>query len=252
MEGLRIDQRAWRGGTLFGRYTVSNETGFTPAGFLPGSGANSRIRAHHATLGETDAIRPNIVNEARFGFARLNLGRLSENAFKRDIVSEVGIPGVQFAGPEVWGVPSMTIPGYSTVGDDNFFLPMVLRDNTYQLLDTLSITRGKHTLKLGGEFRRFQFNIAQLFTPRGDIRFNANFTNRFAGTGGSDPTGDAFASFLLGLPMQQRRTVGNANAYLRQLAYSGFVQDDWKVSPRLTLNLGLRYEYVSPFSDKYN
>jgi outer membrane receptor protein involved in Fe transport len=249
-EGLRIDQRVSSGGTMFGRYTVSNETGFIPSG-LPGSGANSRVRAHHATLGETHSIRPNIVNEARFGFARLALGRVSENAFKRDIVTEVGIPGVQFAGPEVWGVPSVTIPGYTTIGDDNFFLPMLLRDNTFQWLDTVSISAGRHTIKAGGEFRRFQFNIAQLFTPRGDIRFNANFTTRFAGTGGADATGDSLASFLLGLPAQQRRTVGNANAYLRQLAYSGFVQDDWKFSPQLTINLGLRYEYVSPFSDKY-
>jgi hypothetical protein len=250
-EGLRIDQRVSTGGTMFGRYTLSNETGFIPSG-LPGSGAISRVRGHHATLGETHSIRPNVVNEARFGFARLALGRVSENAYKRDVVTELGVPGVQFAGPEVWGIPSVTIPGYTTLGDDNFFLPMLLRDNTFQWLDTLSIISGRHTIKIGGEFRRFQFNIAQLFTPRGDIRFNANFTTRFAGTGGADSTGDALASFLLGLPAQQRRTVGNANAYLRQLAYSGFIQDDWKVSPKLTLNVGLRYEYTSPFSDKYD
>ncbi len=250
-EGLRFDQRIATGGNLFGRYTISNETGFIPSG-LPGSGAISRVRGHHAALGETHSIRSNIVNEARFGFARLALGRVSENAYKRDIVTEVGIPGVQFAGPEVWGIPSMTVPGYTTMGDDNFFLPMLLRDNTFQWLDTLSIISGRHTIKIGGEFRRFQFNITQLFTPRGDIRFSANFTNRFAGTGGTDTTGDALASFLLGLPVQQRRTVGNANAYLRQLAYSGFVQDDWKVSQKLTLNLGIRYEFTSPFSDKYD
>jgi outer membrane receptor protein involved in Fe transport len=250
-EGLRLDQRIGSGGNLFGRYTLSNETGFIPSG-LPGSGAISRVRGHHAALGETHSVRPNIVNEARFGFARLALGRVSENAYKRDIVTEIGLRGVQFAGPEVWGVPSMTVPGYTTMGDDNFFLPMLLRDNTFQWLDTLSIIAGRHTIKVGGELRRFQFNITQLFTPRGDIRFNANYTTRFAGTGGADPTGDALASFLLGLPVQQRRTVGNANAYLRQLAYSGFVQDDWKISQRLTMNLGLRYEFTSPFSDKYD
>lgn len=250
-EGLRLDQRVGSRGTLYGRYTVSNETGFVPSG-LPGSGADSAVRAQHSIVGETHAFRPDLVNEFRFGFARLSLGRLSENAFKRDIVTELGIPGVQFAGPEVWGIPSVTIPGYTTLGDDNFFLPMVLRDNTFQVLDTVSITRGRHSLRLGGEYRRFQFNIAQLFTPRGDIRFNANFTNQFAGTGGSDTAGDALASFLLGLPVQQRRTVGNANAYLRQLSYSGFVQDDWKVSSRFTVNLGFRYEYTSPFSDKFN
>lgn len=250
-EGLRIDHRLTDSGLLFGRYSVSNETGFVPAG-LPGSGTISAVRAQHAVLGETHTLSPNLVNEARFGFARLRLERLSENAFRRDVVTELGIPGTQFAGPEVWGVPSVTIPGYSTLGDDNFFLPLLLRNNTFHLVDTLSWTRGAHTLRFGGDLRRFQFNITQIFTPRGDFRFSANYTNRFAGTATGDTAGDALASFLLGLPQQQRRTVGTPNAYLRQLAYSGFVQDDWKVRPNLTLNLGVRYEFTSPFVDKYD
>jgi hypothetical protein len=247
----RIDQRVGRNGFLFGRHTVSNETGFVPTG-LPGSGSLSAVRAQHFTLSETHTFSPVVVNELRLGFARLRLERLSENAYKRDVVSELGVPGVQFGGPEVWGIPSVTIPGYSVIGDDNFFLPMRLRNNTYQVVNTLTWNRGAHNLRFGGEIRRFQFNILQIFTPRGDFRFSSNYTTRFAGTGGNDPTGDALASFLLGLPSQQRRTVGTANAYLRQTALAGFVQDDCKVSRDLSLNLGLRYEYTSPFVDKYD
>jgi outer membrane receptor protein involved in Fe transport len=247
----RIDQRILNNGFLFGRYTVSNETGFVPSG-LPGSGTVSNVRAQHFTLSETHAFSPTVVNELKLGYARLRLERLSENAFKRDVVSELGIPGVQFGGPQVWGIPSITIPGYSTIGDDNFFLPMRLRNNTYQVIDTFSWNRGSHQLRMGGEFRRFQFNIIQIFTPRGDFRFTANYTNQFAGSVAGDPTGDALASFLLGLPSDQRRTIGTANAYLRQSAWAGFIQDDWKATRNLTVNLGLRYEYTSPFVDKFD
>ncbi len=249
---LRLDQRLGSRGLLFGRYSLSNETGFVPTS-LPGSGTLSAVRAVHAVIGHTQSITPNIANELRLGYGRLRLERLSENAFRRDIVGELGIPGVQFGGPQVWGVPSFSIAGYTALGDDNFFLPMRLRNNTYHLVNNLSWTRGRHNLKMGGEVRHFQFNIIQIFTPRGDFRFNANFTNRFAGTQtGADPTGDALASFLLGLPFQQRRTVGTANAYLRQNSFAGYFQDDWKLTSTLTLNFGIRYEFNSPFYDKFD
>jgi outer membrane receptor protein involved in Fe transport len=248
---VRGDQRVGNRGLLFGRYSLSNETGFVPTS-LPGSGTISAVRAIHAAVGYTHTFSPRLVNELRLGYARLRLERLSENAFKRDIVSELGITGVQFGGPQVWGIPSFTIPGYAALGDDNFFLPMRLRNNTYHLADNFSWSLGQHTLRFGGEVRRFEFNIIQIFTPRGDFRFTPNFTNRNAGTQAGDTTGDALASMLLGLPVQQRRTVGTANAYLRQHSVAGYLQDDWKLSARLTLNLGVRYEFTSPFYDKFD
>ncbi|MCS7027007.1 MAG: TonB-dependent receptor [Bryobacteraceae bacterium] len=248
---IRGDRYVRNRSLLFARYSLSNETGFVPTG-LPGSGTVSAVRAAHATLGYTETFSPQLASESRFGFARLRLERLSENAFRRDIVGELGIPGVQFGGPQVWGIPSFTVPGYTTIGDDNFFLPMRMRNNTFHLVDNISWNRGKHNLRFGGELRHFQFNIIQIFTPRGDFRFTANFTNRFAGTQPGDTTGDALASMLLGLPVQQRRTIGTANAYLRQNAWAGYFQDDFKLNQQFTLNLGLRYEFTSPFYDKFD
>ena len=201
-ESLRIDHRFSDKDLLFGRHSVSNESSFVPIG-LPGSGTYARVRAQNLTLSETHIFGPALVNELKFGYLRLRLERLSENAFKRDIVGEIGIPGVQFGGPQVWGVPSVTIPGVATIGDDNFFLPMRLRNNTFQAVDSLSWTRGKHLLKFGAEVRRPQFNIIQIFTPRGDFRFANGFTTRWAGTVTGDNTGSATASFLLGLPVQR-------------------------------------------------
>ena len=250
-ESLRIDHRFSASDVFFGRHTISNESSFSPIG-LPGSGTYSRVRAQNLTLSETHIFGPALVNELKFGYLRLRLERLSENAYKRDVVGELGIPGVQFGGPQVWGVPSVTITGVATIGDDNFFLPMRLRNNTFQVTEGLSWTRGKHNVKFGAEVRRPQFNIIQIFTPRGDFRFSNGFTTQTAGTGAGDRTGSALASFMLGLPYQQRRTLGVNPSYLRQLIYGGFVQDDWKVSARLTLNLGLRYDFSSPWVDKYD
>jgi hypothetical protein len=90
-------------------------------------------------------------------------------------------------------------------------------------------------------------NYLQSNDPRGQYTFTGAFT-------ATDPnstaaTGDGFADFLLGLPQNTSRTVGFAQAYLRQNTYAGYFQDDWRISPRLTLNLGVRYEYFAPFTD---
>ena len=250
-ESIRVDHKLTAKDSMFGRYTLSNETSFVPSG-LPGSGSYSYVRAQGLALSETHIAGPTLVNEFKFGYSRLRLERLSENAFKRNIVGELGIPAVQFGGPEVWGVPSVTIPGYTTIGDDNFFLPMRLRDNGFQVVNNLTWVRGRHNLKFGGEIRRSQFNIIQIFTPRGDFRFGAGQTMQFAGTTATDNTGSALASFLLGLPTQQRRTVGVNPSYLRNIDLGGFVQDDWKVTPRLTVNVGIRYDFNSPWVDKFD
>ena len=250
-ESLRIDHRFSSKDMLFGRHIISNETSFVPSG-LPGSGTYAYARAQNFTLSETHVFGPSLVNEAKFGFLRLRLERLSENAFKNDVVGKLGIQGVQFGGPQVWGIPSVTLTGFSAIGDDNFFLPMRLRNNTYQALDNLTWIRGKHTFKFGGELRLPYFSIIQIFTPRGDFRFNANFSTRTAGTVSPDATGSTIASFLLGLPYQQRRTIGVNPSYLSQISVGGYVQDDWKISPRLTMNIGMRYDLITPWVDKYD
>ena len=81
---------------------------------------------------------------------------------------------------------------------------------------------------------------------RGSYTYTGAFTSA-SGTPGS--TGDAMADFLLGFPQNTSRDEGNTQAYLRQNSFGGFVQDDWRVTPRLTLNLGLRYEYVTPYTE---
>ena len=129
---------------------------------------------------------------------------------------------------------------------DSDNLPQIQRDNTWDFGSSISRTIGRHTWKVGFQFTHFTMAYLQSLFVRGNFIFNGSYT--------SDPnnpntTGDAFADFLLGYPAETQRSVGNAQAYLRQNTYAAFVQDDWRITPRISISAGLRYEYMAPFSE---
>jgi hypothetical protein len=130
------------------------------------------------------------------------------------------------------------------VGDPRF-APTILASQERQITDVLTLVRGAHTFKLGGEIRWSEFNISQEAAPRGGFNFSGQFTQNGEGTGSS------LADMLLGLPISAGIStvieLGN-----RQHVPALFAQDDWKVTRRLTLNLGLRYDYFSPIVEVNN
>ena len=141
--------------------------------------------------------------------------------------------------PRDYGYPGIDVTGYSRVGDVAS-LPIDRADNTFQVADTLTLIRGAHSVKIGGEFRDLQLNGYIEVYARGQI----DFTGALTGSG----IGDA----LLGLPTLGIQSQYTGPQTLRGKSWSGFVQDDWKVTPNFTLNLGLRYEYDSPATDPTN
>ena len=126
--------------------------------------------------------------------------------------------------------------------------PWITRNNTFEFLDNLSIVRGRHSIKMGGEARRDRYNQYGNQKATGEFIFDGQSTfdpaNRNA-------TGFIFADYMLGLPAQSARVVGMANGMLRRSSFSGYLQDDWKITSRLTLSLGLRYESGIAWHDKY-
>lgn len=239
---LRIDHAWGERSRAFARYTVNDERSLL-AGSFPALPTAENLRAQQAALGYTFA-GASWVNETHFSFTRLRVLDLSTNAFGTDVLANLGITGLDEA-PFTFGLPALTVTDYDTVQDsDN--LPQTQRDNTWNFGNSLSRSIGRHTWKAGFEFTHFTMGYLQSLFARGNFIFNGSYT--------SDPnnpntTGDAFADFLLGYPAQTQRDVGNGQAYLRQNNYSAYVQDDWRITPRITISAGLRYEYFAPFSE---
>ena len=240
----RIDHQFANAGLLFGRYTINDENA-NLAGNFPLRPTDESLRAQQVIVGHTFA-RTNWTNELRASFTRLRLFDLPVSAFKQNDAAALGIDNPP-TDPFAFGLPYFFVTDFSTVTDDPT-LPQTQRDNTWSLSEMLSLVRGRHAWKIGFDWIHFQFNYQQSNAIRGQYNYTGQFTNNpldFTG-------GDAFADFLLGYPVQTQRTVGSPLAYLRQSDYAAFVQHDWQATDRLSINLGLRYEYNSPFTEERN
>jgi hypothetical protein len=242
---FRFDQTFSHGDSLFARYSFSKEHGFTPQN-LPGFGAIHDNMSQHGVLGWTHVASPTVVNVATITASRLSMHRSSENSEENDIVSELGIVGVGFGGKGAFGAPHFNVQGYSPMGDTFAATPMHAWDTILEARDTLSWQVGRHSLKLGGSYRNFIWPMWGFFQNRGYYQFTNGFTTR---TATNDGTGSALASFLLGLPAVKQRQAGIPQMQLRQWYADAFVQDSFQLTRNTTIQLGLRYEYMSPLTD---
>ena len=239
---FRVDHALSNRSRLFARYTINDERSVL-AGSFPALPTDEKLRAMQFSAGHTIA-GANWVSETHFSFTRLRVLDLSEKAFGANVAAQLGLQGLP-PDPATFGLPALTVTDYETVQDsDN--LPQTQRDNTWYAAWSLSRSVGRHTWKSGFEFTHFTMAYLQSLFVRGNYIFNGQYT---ADPLNPDNTGDAFADFLLGLPAQTQREEGTAQAYLRQNNYAAFVHDDWRVTPRVTINVGLRYEYNAPFRD---
>jgi hypothetical protein len=241
----RLDHSFGNRGLLTGRYTLNREENRL-AGSFPVLPASEQVRAQQVALGYTRSAA-SWLNEARFSFTRLRLFDVPESAFHVNVEQELGLANPP-SDPFQFGVPFFNVTNYSLVTDSPT-LPQVQRDNLWHASDTVSLQRGRHTWKFGADFVRFELNYLQSNLSRGRYDYTGVFSSADGSGVGS---GDALADFLLGYPQASTRTRGSGQAYLRQNVWSGFAQDDWRVSPRLTVNFGVRYEYIGPYSEARN
>jgi hypothetical protein len=179
----------------------------------------------------------------RVTFNRNESATANQFAFARDVSGEAGIAGVA-GDPFSWGVPTLSFSSITGLDDTN---PMLRRDQTLTVGETVIKMRGRHAIRFGGDFRE------QHVDGRTEASANGNFV--FTGaysSGGLPVSGLDFADFLLGLSQQASRQYGPGLVKLRSRAFSLFVQDDWRARNNLTLNFGLRYEYQSPYWEQWN
>lgn len=242
---IRVD-RAWQNGTsVFGRYTLSKERGFTPEN-LPGFGANHDNRLQSVTGTLIQPLSASVLHELRVGYSRMQLNRLGETARGEDLITSLGIRGVGFGGADAYGLPRFNVQGFDPFGDALLCTPCEYDNQLFQAGERLNLALGKHSLRLGGDVRYFKWDMLGFFQNRGYFQFTNGFTTR---TASNDGTGDALASFLLGLPMLAQRQAGLPSMNMRQTGYEAFIQDDWRIGRHMTINGGLRYEYVTPLKD---
>jgi TonB dependent receptor/Carboxypeptidase regulatory-like domain len=254
---VRIDHRISDKDASFGRFSYENQPSFIPAPFnnvLDGGGFFDGIEDNayrSLALSETHMFSPTLVNEFRFGYNRINAHRFQLN-FNKDISGQLQFPGVPFS-PINGGLPNIGFSdGFVGIGSSGF-LPSVEKQNSFVFTENLTWIHGRHSWKYGTEVRLEQFTILQPASSRGDMGFGGDFTDNPAapGSGSSSFTGGAFATFLLGIPDFGDISSFHNIDYRRQI-YSGYAEDDWKATDRLTLNLGLRYEMFSTIKEHNN
>ncbi len=226
----RIDHRFNDRDLLFVRTSLRNGETTSPGLFAIGiGGANATPTSQNLGLSHSHIFSPNQVNTLRLGYNRYGSTRIPEG-YGKDFGSAVLPPPVA---DRNFGFISFSLSGYSGIGfgDREAKQP----ENTYQVVDTYSWIRGTHSFKFGLDIRRWQSNFSESFS------YNMGFDGRF--------TGSPIADMLYGTAASAFSFDGNFQQHLRRWDQAYFVQDDWRVTPTLTVNYGLRYEYVGPISD---
>lgn len=254
---VRVDHKFTDKDNFFTRFSYENQPIFTPGPFasaLDGGGftaGNQDNSYRSVALSEIHTFSPTLINEFRFGYNRINAHRFQTNA-NTNVSADFGLIGVPFY-PNFGGLPNMCFTNVACIGSSDF-LPSIEKQNSYVFNDDLTYIHGHHSLKFGTEIRKEQFTIFQISAPRGDMTFGPDFTDNPAlplNADGSTTGGADFASFLLGIPDgADLASLRNVDYHRNIFAFFG--QDDWQVSSRLTLNLGLRYEVFMPVTEGHN
>ena len=198
---------------------------------VPGFSDVSQNNSYFGNLAYTHTFTANMVNEFRVFIQRNNLLQ-SQPALKLPTAADLGIgttPDNPTGPPNILFDNGMSL-GFSEQG------PTKLVDNTFGFTDTLSLIRGKHNFKAGGGISAYQDNTVFDFIVNGEFDFNGS------------ASGNSLADFLIGAPTQYFQSPA-APSNIRSKSYYGFFQDEWRVTKRLSLNLGIRYEYNSPKYD---
>ena len=258
--GFRLDHQFTARDNIFGRYTAQSFTLVDPEALtlpiLPNrlignsesiEGATEELNAYGAAIGWNHVFSPRLISESRIGFTRHRT--FFPNALQATKAADaVGIanvnnPAVAYSG----GLPILSIGGFTSLGESNI-QPFITIANNYQFIEHFTWLQGNHSLKFGASVIRRQFNFYQALNQRGNFAFDGSFSSQL----GVGATGSGLADFLLGLPLNSTLAVINNPVGQRQVEMGAYIQDTWKITRRLTLTLGLRYELFTPRTEVYD
>jgi len=238
----RADYKFGPSDSLVGRYIYYLARQNNAQGYGPAFNRNDHDQTYNALLSETHIFSPNLINEVHFGLMRNDFPYVSAQANK-DNVGAIGMP--PFLGSSLTGVQigSGLANPYATVGERALTVG--------ELLDDATLIRGKHTFTFGASGRFAETFQYQCNSCSGVFNFIAGTTAAGNNTSVTSGTGSQYASFLIGAVNSANSTPAAGNAW-RNLLYAGYMQDDWRATPRLTINAGLRYDYMANAYAKQN
>jgi outer membrane receptor protein involved in Fe transport len=250
-----------------------------PGGFGGGRGGGGRGQPHNNlnigfnyTRSNTDLVNPypslagstntqgwngsvhwvygkgKITNNAGFTYNHNRTSTTNLYSGVTNVSGEAGIVTPVPSDPFNWGLPGITFSSYGGLSDP---IPSRELDQTYTVSDTVIWNHGKSNWRFGGDYRRIKQGFRSARNSEGTFIFTGFATSEYV-PGTSQPlaaTGNDFADFLLGLPQQTSLQAGTTSYEFRANSFDGYAQNDWRVFPNLSLNLGVRYEYTGPFTE---
>jgi Carboxypeptidase regulatory-like domain/TonB dependent receptor len=261
---IRVDQNFSDKDQLFGRFSYADNPNFVPGPFASyaDSSSFSQDLFHNntvsAALSETHSFTPSTINEARFGYSRLATSQFQPFANTMGIPAQFGIQGIPQI-PHNGGLPFISISGLNSLGPAGF-VPGERFSETTQITDNLTKIYGKHSFKGGFEFQHLRFPWFAPAWPRGDFDFGGVYTEVPSTGGGNTGLGQLLLSPTATTVPNGIDNVGGSDTTQAsnftgpddvRNYYGFYFQDSWKMSPKLTLELGLRWEFFGQVVEKF-
>ena len=248
---IRGDHRFSDNNSMFITFFNEDQVFTDPFAFggstIPGFGTTGELRFTNVVVSDFHTFSPRTVNEFRFSWHQRDT--LSVIPLNRTSPAELGIQGVIPDDPNAAGPPRIDITGFTTFGN-TIQGPQGRDDNTFQFVNNVSHNHGNHHFKFGGEYRNYYQNQVFDFINNGLYVFTGDMGAIF-GLPNIPGLNGALSDFARGLPIQYIQNSAGSPRYETQ-SYNAFLQDDWKIRPNLTINLGVRYELDKPLVDSEN
>ena len=257
---VKVDHNLTSTNRFFTRYSFEKTHRLQPAtlphgdaGATFGAG-NGNIKAQSVAVNDTQTLGTKWLNEARFGWSSIKFFMTSID-YGTNPASAVGLPGINIS-PVASAMTQLTFQNIRNLGA-NGNQPLITNQNDFQFFDNVTWLKAKHTLKAGGSLTLRSREILNADSIVGNFNFNNNMTSNCAGQPAgctiSSSTGFDVASFMLGLVNTKNRTLFDAGTYTeKRPEYSIYLQDDFRASQKLTLNLGVRWDVYPPWVEIQN
>jgi len=245
---VRADHQFTSRNSFFATFSYGNVDSHRPDPY-PGYGGSGLFtgsinnKALMAGLSDVHTFSSTKINELKIGYTRYMVDAVPFFT-GQDVTTPVGfLPGSFYQNKAIGGLPGLWLPGFGSgnqaIGNGDWF-PEHLHENNYQLLDTFTYMKGNHSFKVGGDLRRRMHGFFQTQSTHGDIYFTGQFT------------GNVLADFLLGYAQGDGETGQTGLFGMRWWEFSSYLLDDWRITPKLTLNLGVRHDVYTPQVEEHN